>query len=370
MVETLDRLLYTLLRFNPAVAWHELRLRMRVGKAFVLLGAYVLLAALAVVLPVVFTAWERTQYGGGMQATDLGRVGLHALTYVQLTLIFIVLPAYAASTIAAERERQTLEMLRATLLTPWDVVTGKLLSVLAFGVILLATTVPVAAWCLLLGGVSPTEVLRVYVILLMTACWVSALGVLMSAHAGRAVAAIVSTYGVILGATVLSAAAVYAFFMWAMLSMHGGTPILGAGVATLAVGIAVIATAVVTAALLRWLAGRVRPLRGAAQSGLLALALVIILIGVLMTVQMPLVEKLSTAAPTALLLVNPYAGAAAVLEESAARELISSTTPPGRGTPATDLNGYVCAVLTWLYLVAAVLLWIAAVQRYARHSAT
>ncbi len=370
MVETLDRVLYAVLRFNPAVAWHELRLRMRVGRAFVLLGVYVVFAALAVALPVWFTAWERSQWGGGMEATDLGRVGLHALTYVQLTLIFIALPAYGASTIAAEREKQTLEMLRATLLTPWDVVTGKLLSVLAFGAILLGTTVPVAAWCLLLGGVSPTEVLHVYVLLLVTAWWVSALGVLMSTHFTRAVGAIVASYGVILGVAVLSALITYAGFIWTQISTHGRASAMGVAPAALAVGVAVTATSMVVAVFVRWVIGRIPLLRGLARSGLLMAGMVIVLIGVLMTVAMPLVEKLSNAAPTALLLVNPYVGAAATLEDSAARGTIGSTTTPGSGSPAPDLTAYVWSILTWLYVVAALVLWLAAVHHYARRTKT
>lgn len=368
MVETLDRLMYALLHFNPAVAWHELRLRMRVGRAFLLLGVYVLFAALAVVLPVWFAAWERSQIGSGMPQTDLGRIGLHALTYVQLSLIFIALPAYAASTISAEREKETLEMLRATLLTPWDVVTGKLLSVLAFGAILLGTTVPVASWCLLLGGVSPTEVFRVYMLLLATAWWVSSLGVLMSSHFSRTLGAIVSTYGTILGVGALTALLTYAGFIWMAISSHGRATAMGVTPAALVVAIAVGATAVIVALFVRWLVSRIPPLRGAAANRLLTVALGIVLFGVFMTMAMPLVEKLSNAAPTGLLLVNPYVAAAATLEEGAGREIIQSTTPSGTTTPAMDLPGYVWSILMWVYVVAALGLWLMAVHHYERRT--
>ncbi len=369
MVETLDRLLYAVLRFNPAVAWHELRLRMRVGKAFLLLGVYALFAALAVVLPVWFAAWERSQAGMGVEATELGRIGLHALTYVQLTLILIALPAYAASTIAAERERETLEMLRATLLSPWDVVSGKLLSVLAFGAVLLGTTLPVAAWCLLLGGVSPTEVLRVYVLLLVTAGWVSALGVLMSSHFSRSLGAIVATYGAILGAGVLTAVLTWAGFIWLTVVSHGSNAAIGVPVAAIAVAIPVIAGAVLAAMFVRWLIGRL-PVPGSIEKNpWLAIALVVVLLAVTMVGALPLIEKLSHAAPTALLLANPYVGVAATLEESAARGTIQSTTPPGTTTPAVDLAGYVWSVIIWLYVTAALTFWLLAVRHYRRRQA-
>jgi len=254
------------------------------------------------------------------------------------------------------------------LLTPWDVVTGKLLSVLAFGAVLLGTTVPVAAWCLLLGGVSPTEVLHVYVLLLVTAWWVSALGVLMSTHFTRAVGAIVASYGVILGVAVVSALIAYAGLIWLQIAGHGHTSSMGVFPAALAVGVAVAATSALLAAFINWVMGRIPPLRPVARSGLLTAGMVIVLIGVLMAVAMPLVEKLSNAGPTALLLVNPYVGAAATLEDTAAREMISSNTPPGSGSPAPDLTRYVWSILTWLYIVAALMLWMAAVHHYARRT--
>lgn len=368
MVETLDRVLYAVFRFNPAVAWHELRLRMRVGRAFLLLGIYALFAALAVVLPVWFAAWERSQMGSGMETADLGRIGLHVLTYVQLTLVLIALPAYAASTISSEREKETLEMLRATLLSPWDVVTGKLLSVLAFGAVLLGTTVPVAAWCLLLGGVSPGEVLRVYLLLLATAAWVSALGVLMSSHFTRSLGSIVASYGAILGTGVLTAALAYAGFVWLTISTHGGTTSMGKIAGAIVVGLSVAATALVIGLFVRWVLGRIPPLRDLARNTLVTVAIVIVLFGVLMTVAMPLVHKLGNAAPTALLLANPYAAAAATLEDSAGREVIQSATTPGTTSPAQDLPGYVWRVVIWLYVTAAAVLWLLAVYNYERRA--
>jgi len=295
-------------------------------------------------------------------------VGLHALTYVQLTLIFIALPAYAASTISGERERETLEMLRATLLSPWDVVTGKLLSVLAFGAILLGTTVPIAAWCLLLGGVSPTEVFRVYMLLLVTAWWVSSLGVLMSTHFSRAIGAIVATYGAILGTGVLAALLIYAGFAWMTIATHGRSMAIGLVPAALVVAVPVEMTATVATVLAWWLIGRIPRVKRVTQYRLLAVVLQLAVFGLLMWTALPLVQKLGHAAPMSLLLVNPYAGAAATLEDAAGRELIQSSMTPGITTPATDLPGYIWSVLMWIYAVVALGLWMLAVHHYERHA--
>ena len=360
MAEALERVLLRL-NFNPAVAWHELRMRMRAGRAFRLLGTYALLAGLAVGLTVWFSASQAVGYGGS-PPTDLGRTGLHALTYMQLTLIFITLPAFAASTIAGERERGTLEMLRATLLTPWDVVTGKLLSVLAFATILLGATVPVASWCLMLGGVSPTEVFRIYMLLLATAWWVTSLGVLMSTHFARPLGAIVATYGTILGAGALTVL----IALRELSGFRGASPGLGPALATLVVALLAVVIAVVAGGLVRWLLSGIPPLRGRMASTVVRTASVAVLFGLIIVAATPLIEQLTTRVATSVLLLTPYVGAAATLEESVARDLLRVVGRSATATTGEPLAGHVWLALMWTYVAAALGLWMLAMYNYAR----
>ncbi|MBN1459173.1 MAG: ABC transporter permease [Armatimonadetes bacterium] len=194
-VAALEEGLYRAFRFNPCVARHELRLHMRGWRPFIVLLAYASIASAAVLLTFLPALLEESY---GSYGEELGRVALTVLSFTQLTLILLLLPAYAAAAIAMEREKRTLDMLRATLVTPADVVTGKLLVVFAFGVVLLLTSLPVAAWCLLLGGVSPKEILYTYSYLLAAGALVSALGLAFSARVARPMGAVVSTYGALI----------------------------------------------------------------------------------------------------------------------------------------------------------------------------
>ena len=63
-----------------------------------------------------------------------------------------------------------------------------------------------------------------------------------------------------------------------------------------------------------------------------------------------------------LILVNPYAGIGAILEEEWARGIISSSTPPGSTTPATDLTSYVWSVMVLNTAVFALAFWALAVR--------
>ncbi len=374
MSETIERLLYSIFRLNPAVAWHELRLRMRVGRVFFALLAYVVLTSLAVALPVWFTVWQHSIYGHGDPPDALGRTGLHWLVYTEISLIFIAIPAYAASSIASERERQTLEMLRATMLSPSDVVSGKLLSVLAMAAVLLGVTVPVAAWCLLLGGVSPGELLRVYLLMFATAACVACLGMVMSAHFTRAIGAVVATYGAIVAGTVATGISTWLLFALLVIPTAGGgstPPVLGPAVSAVVVALPVLVATWLVVMLVRWLVARTLIGGRFSRSRLAAGALALVVFIVLMTRAMPIVGHLAKSAPTALMLVNPYAAAAATLEESVAGGLVSLSMA-GYGTSAstTTWQSSIWGAVMWLYVVTAAGLWALATWLYARRSRT
>jgi ABC-type transport system involved in multi-copper enzyme maturation permease subunit len=194
-------LCYRVARFNPAVSAHEFRTRMRGYRVFWTLFAYTLIACAAFFITLWFVAWQAQLNTGapGLRQHDLGRLVLSAISHTQLTLILLILPAYSAGAVTMEREKRTLEMLRATLLSASDVITGKLIVVLALGLTLLLTSLPVAAWCLLLGGVAPFEILLVYSYLFALCLFVATLGLCFSTLLGRSIAAVVGTYGVLIG---------------------------------------------------------------------------------------------------------------------------------------------------------------------------
>ncbi len=194
---------YRLLRLNPCVAVHELRLRMRGPRAFWVLFFCAAVAAGAFLLTLWAEAIEPGSRGVDWYQSGLGRTVLTVIAYTQLVLLLLILPAYSAGAVTMEREKRTLDMLRATLLTPGDVVSGKLLVVLALGFILLLTSLPIAAWSLFLGGVAPEEILYLYTYLAVVGCFAAALGLLFSSLLGRSVGAVVASYGTLLALLLL-----------------------------------------------------------------------------------------------------------------------------------------------------------------------
>lgn len=196
---------YRLFRFNACVTAHELRMRMRGFRLFWVLFFYAGVAAAVFLITMWVIAWQ--EHPGrstpGMLQPGLGRSVLTVVSCVQLALVLLILPAYSAGAITMEREKRTLEMLRVTLLSPSDVVTGKLLVVLGLGGVLLLSSLPVAAWCLALGGVSPEDLTLIYSYLLVVAVFASALGMFLSTAMGRSLGAIVWTYGALIALIVV-----------------------------------------------------------------------------------------------------------------------------------------------------------------------
>ncbi|HFE67193.1 MAG TPA: hypothetical protein ENJ93_08015, partial [Chloroflexi bacterium] len=100
---------------NP-VTVKELRSRMRGRKAFVVLTVYLLVMSLFILLIyAAFSAGSNDPFGPN--ARDVGKAIFAAIVGVQAFLVVFVGPAYTASAISGEKERQTYDLLRTTLLT-------------------------------------------------------------------------------------------------------------------------------------------------------------------------------------------------------------------------------------------------------------
>ncbi len=368
----LERGLYRLLRFNPCVAVHELRMRMRGGRAFVVFFVYTLMAIIPVVLTLAITAWQGSMFGPGMGMgqTGLGRAAFAALAYAQLSLILFVLPAYAAGAITMEREKRTLEMLRATLLSPSDVVTGKLGVVVAFGAILLMTSLPVAAWCLLLGGVALGDLFYVYTYLLAVAVWVAALGLFLSTLVQRSIGAIVATYIILLmwciGLPILLAILlpmVLMYYQWDPTSPIGH---LGASALMTAFG-AIYAWLLFLS--LRWLWHRFFR-RTARWVGTVVVALVTLLLVALFAIgaRSIVIHPVGQFVPWATAsLVNPYAGLSFILYAESAEDLFATAGGATTTSPA-GLQTYIWAIATGIFVLMGVALWVRSIGLFRKRS--
>ena len=353
--------------FNPAVAIHELRMRMRGSRPFVMLLAGALLASMAVLI----TLWyllevEGAQYGASGSDIQVGRWAFYALAYTLLTLVLFSLPVYAAASVSSEREKGTLDMLRATLLSPSDVVSGKLLVVLAFGGVVLVTTLPVAAWCVLLGGIEPGEIARVYVYLCALAFGGISLGVLISCWRKRSAPAISETT-VLMGVWCVGPP----LFTGMLLSLQyagggGGSPsnIVGELVAAVVFVLWALASAWLLFVGLRWLLPKLaaRP-RGPLATWLAFGGTAAALVWFVARFADAFLYLVSNARTEVLFVGSPYVAMFLLLQEDAVGDLIRSAGGSGAApASAADLQTLAWLISTGAVVLMALALWALAVR--------
>jgi len=188
------RLITAIIR-NPVLV-HELRGRMRGVRAFVVLTVYlVVMAALAIALYALYLSTFASD-ANSIQGGVLGQTLFTIVTLVEVLLIAFIVPGFTVDALTGERERQTYDLLRTTMLRPRTLVIGKLLSALAYVFLLLLATVPLQGIAFLFGGVDVSTLVITFVVLLVTAIGIGAVGVACSAWQQRTRTASAITYGV------------------------------------------------------------------------------------------------------------------------------------------------------------------------------
>jgi len=123
-------------------------------------------------------------------------------------LISFIGPGLTAGSITSEREHRTYDLLKTTLITPRELVFGKLGAAVIYLLLLIFTTLPIQSLAFILGGIGLAETLISGLILIVTAVFFCSLGLFFSSLLKRTLAATITSYASIL----LSALALVLFF--------------------------------------------------------------------------------------------------------------------------------------------------------------
>jgi ABC-2 type transport system permease protein len=180
--------------FGNPVVLKELRGRMRGMRAFVVMTIYLLLmSGFATLLYVLYSS--SLNYSGYASGGTIGRVLFIGIVGVELFLVTFIAPTFTAGAISGERERQTYDLLRTTLLPASSLVIGKLVSALSYVLLLLLAAIPLQSIAFLFGGVTETEIILAFVILVVTAITLGSVGIYFSSVMQRTLSASIMTYG-------------------------------------------------------------------------------------------------------------------------------------------------------------------------------
>ena len=158
----------------------------------------------------------------GLSAANLGgeaisyrilAIMLIVMISVEASILFVVTPALTASCISGERERQTLDVLLTTRMSPFEIVMGKYLSALMQGALLVLSTLPFLALVFIYGGLNFLQLIGLMAVTIYEVAFIATFGVFFSALTKRTVFAVILSY-VILGMLVGGTFAVFGSVYW------------------------------------------------------------------------------------------------------------------------------------------------------------
>lgn len=180
--------------FQNPVTVKELRGRMRRGRVYIIISVYLLMMSVLVGLAYLGFSSAANSVGNSGMLQSVGKTVFGIVVGVEMMMVCFVAPALTAGAISSERERQTFDLLRTTLLPARSLVTGKLVSALFFLLLLLLVGLPLQSLASLFGGVSVEEVLVSFLLLAVTALAFSAIGLLISSLMRSTLASTVISY--------------------------------------------------------------------------------------------------------------------------------------------------------------------------------
>ena len=203
-----------MVRLQNPVLKKELKLRFRSFKSFSAIIFYLLtLLVFTVGFFLVVTDFK----GKGFIGPEMNVVLFTMLTFVQLSVVLFMTPGLTAGAISTEREKQTLNILLTTSQTSWQIIFGKLTSSISYLLLLLLAGMPISSVVFLFGGISPSDFVLTYAYMIVILIALASIGILMSTLIRKTIVAMITTYGIMLFLTVMTA-----FFVFVTLSVQTG----------------------------------------------------------------------------------------------------------------------------------------------------
>ncbi len=213
----------SIFRTNP-ITLKELRGRMRGARAFLVLTVYLGLMS-GFMLLIYFLQRSAVIYANSVATGEVGRILFMSVVGIELLLIIFITPGFTSGAITSEREHQTYDLLRTTLIAPSTFIIGKLESALGYVFLLLLAGIPLQSVAFLFGGISELEIILSLVVLLATAMALGAVGIYFSAVYPKTFTANIRAHSTVIGVIVGSIAVSFILeLFYGMLVFNGTMP--------------------------------------------------------------------------------------------------------------------------------------------------
>jgi ABC-type transport system involved in multi-copper enzyme maturation permease subunit len=167
------------------IALLELRQRLRTSRWQLALGTWFLIIGAAAAL----TWWAVHD-----QPSERGTTLYDVVLFFVLGLGMLLAPSLTSTSINGDRDRGVLATMQTTLLTPADIVLGKLVAAWTISLTFLVAASPFLVWVWIAGGVEFGRMLLAAAVLAFVLAVICALGLMFSTFTVRTLASAVLTY--------------------------------------------------------------------------------------------------------------------------------------------------------------------------------
>ncbi|MBQ5735321.1 MAG: ABC transporter permease subunit [Lachnospiraceae bacterium] len=123
----------------------------------------------------------------------------YVMAFIEFVMVALIVPAISSGAISGEREKQTLDILLTTRMTPLKIVTGKLMSSIITIMLLIISSFPILALIFAFGGVSLSQLMLMALIMIVSAGYIGSISIMYSAVLKRTSSAGVASYGTVMG---------------------------------------------------------------------------------------------------------------------------------------------------------------------------
>lgn len=146
---------------------------------------------------------------------------------LEFMMLIFIMPAITAGSISGERERQTLELMLTTQMTPTEIVFGKLAASLSTMFLMIISSFPIVAMVFVYGGVTVRDIGMLLLCYVVAALFVGSMGLCCSALFRKSTLSTVISY-VMVGITVIGTYGLNHFAVY-MGRMHMGSYLTSIG---------------------------------------------------------------------------------------------------------------------------------------------
>ncbi|MFV0344121.1 MAG: ABC transporter permease [Anaerocolumna sp.] len=185
-----------MIKINPVFHMHLRTGARHMKTALILLGYNTILALFGLFALFMSSQNENTYSNMSYYSSVLDIYAI--IVVVEFVLTLLVIPVLTGTAIAGEREKQTLEILLSTSLSPIRIILGKLASSINTMIVLAFSSLPILALVFTIGGITLIDLLIFMVLVVVTAIYIGSLGILFSTIFKKTTTATVSTYAGVL----------------------------------------------------------------------------------------------------------------------------------------------------------------------------